>query len=64
MPAFDDHVVVLRFWHENETTELAPSRYWRARITYINAGQQFHAASVEDAFAIVKSILASAASAK
>jgi hypothetical protein len=55
----DDQVLVIRFWREDEAPELQPSRHWRARITYVNSGQQFHAPSIDDAFAIVRSLLLS-----
>jgi hypothetical protein len=53
----DDQVVVVRFWPEDETTEWRPSRHWRARIIYVNTGQQFYAPSIDDAFAVITSLI-------
>jgi len=53
----DDQVLVVRFWREDETTEWQPSRHWRARIIYVNTGQQFYAPSIDDAFAIMNSLI-------
>jgi hypothetical protein len=53
----DDQVIVVRFWPEDETTEWQPSRHWRARIIYVNTGQQFYAPSIDDAFAVISSLI-------
>jgi len=52
-----DQVLVIRFWQERETKEMFPSD-WRARITYVNSGQQFYASGIEEALAVVRSLLA------
>jgi hypothetical protein len=58
MPASDeDQVIVLRFWAEDESAELHSSRHWRARITYVNTGQQFYVPSLDEAFAVVSSLI-------
>lgn len=58
MPASDDdHVLVLRFWQEDEAAELHSLRHWRARITYVNNGRHFHAPSIDAALDVVKSLL-------
>jgi hypothetical protein len=51
-----DQVLVIRFWQEQEAQEMQPPS-WRARITYVNSGQQFYASSIEEAFAVVRSLL-------
>jgi hypothetical protein len=53
----DDQVIVVRFWPEDETTEWQPSRHWRARIIYVNTGQQFYAPSIDDAFVVIRSLI-------
>ena len=53
----DDQVIVARFWPEDETTERQPSRHWRARIIYVNTGQQFYAPSIDDALAVISSLI-------
>jgi hypothetical protein len=53
----DDQVLVIRFWREAESTESRTSRHWRARIIYVNDGQQVYAPSVDDAFAVIRSLL-------
>jgi hypothetical protein len=53
----DDQVIVVRFWSEEETADTQPSRHWRARITYVNTGQQFYAPSVDGAFAVISSLI-------
>jgi len=53
----DDQVLVIRFWWEREVAELSGPRRWRARITYVNSGQQFYASGVDDAFAVVRYLL-------
>jgi hypothetical protein len=58
MPASDeDQVLVVRFWPEDEAAELPPSRRWRARIIYVNTGQQFYAPSIDEAFAVMNSLV-------
>jgi hypothetical protein len=52
-----DQVFVIRFWREGGTAELPPSQGWRARIAYVNDGRQLHAPGIEEAFAIVRSLL-------
>ena len=53
----EDQVLVVRFWREAESTESRPSQHWRARIIYVNNGQQFYAPSIDDAFAVMRSLL-------
>lgn len=53
----DDQVLVVRFWREDENTDLRPARHWRARIIYVNDGRQFYAPSIDDAFAVMRSLL-------
>lgn len=53
----DDQVLVVRFWREDENPESRPARHWRARITYVNTGHQFYAPSIDDAFAVMRSLL-------
>ena len=58
MPASDDdQVIVVRFWPEDETTERQPSRHWRARIDYVNTGQQYYAPNLDEAFAVIRSLI-------
>jgi hypothetical protein len=53
----EDQVVVIRLWREREVAESSGPQRWRARITYVNSGQQFHASGVDDAFAVVRYLL-------
>lgn len=53
----DDQVIVVRFWSEEETTDLQPLQHWRARITHVNTGQQFYAPSINDAFTVISSLV-------
>jgi len=55
MPASeDDQVIVARFWLEDETTERQPLQHWRARIKYVNTGQQYYAPNIDEAFAVIR----------
>jgi hypothetical protein len=56
----NDQVLVIRFWQEREVKELRSLARWRARITYVNSGQLFYASGIDDAFAVVKSLLLAA----
>lgn len=54
----DDQVVVIRFWQEpQEPAGSPPVQRWRARIKYVNSGQQFYAAGIDEALALVRSLL-------
>jgi hypothetical protein len=53
----DDQVIVVRFWPEDDTSERQPSRHWRARIIHVNTGEQHYAPSIDDAFAIMSSLI-------
>jgi hypothetical protein len=53
----EDQVMVVRFWPEDETTEWQRSRHWRARIIHVNTGQRFYALSIDDAFAVMSSLI-------
>lgn len=59
LASVDDQVFVIRFWREreDETTESRPSRHWRARIIHVNKGQQFYAPGIDDAFAVMRSLV-------
>jgi hypothetical protein len=55
-----DQVFVMRFWHEHESPgdeDRESSRRWRVRITHVNDGRERYAKSIEEAFAIVRSLL-------
>lgn len=56
----NDQVLVIRFWQEREAKDLQLLARWRARITYVNSGQLFYAAGIDDAFALVRSLLLAA----
>jgi hypothetical protein len=56
----NDQVLVIRFWQEREVKELQSLAGWRARITYVNSGQLFYASGMDDAFAVVRSVLLAA----
>lgn len=56
----NDQVLVIRFWQEREVKEQQSLARWRARITYVNSGQLFYASGIDDVFAVVRSLLASA----
>jgi len=58
--SYDDQVVVIRFWHEREVEKLQLLAGWRARITHVNSGQLFYASGIDDAFAVVRSLLLAA----
>jgi hypothetical protein len=51
-----DCVFILRFWREVAFEETSEMR-WRARIRFINTGQQVHADGVDAAFQIVRNLL-------
>jgi hypothetical protein len=57
----DDRVFVMRFWREDEATESPPFMGWRARITCVNMSRPFYvyAPGIDEAFAIVRSLLLS-----
>ncbi len=58
MPADnDDQVIVVRFWPEDETTDRKPLRHWRARINYVNTGQQYYAGNIDEAFVVIRSLI-------
>jgi hypothetical protein len=49
-----DHVFVLRFWQEGRPEF---PKFWRARIGYLNNGQELYADSIEKTFDVVRSLL-------
>jgi hypothetical protein len=51
-----DHVFILRFWLEVASAWPDGAR-WRARISYINTGENFHADGLEAACGVVRSLL-------
>jgi len=51
-----DHVFILRFWLER-TSALPDEARWRARISYVNTGENFHADGIEAACGVVRSLL-------
>jgi hypothetical protein len=53
----NDQVLVIRFWQEREVKGLQSLAGWRARISYVNSGQVFYAPGIDDAFAVVRSLL-------
>jgi hypothetical protein len=58
MPASDDdQVIVARFWPEDETAGRRRLRHWRAHIKYVNTGQQYYAPNVDEAFAVIRSLI-------
>ncbi len=58
MAASDDYqVLVARFRREDELLEAHDPEHWRARIIYVNNGRRFYAASIDDAFAIMRSLI-------
>jgi hypothetical protein len=57
MSATDDQVFVLRFWCESGAEGLSSPHDLRARVSYVNDGTQFHVSGIEDAFALVRSLL-------
>lgn len=54
----NDQVVVIRFWQEWEVKDLLAG--WRARITHVNSGHLFYASGIDEAFAVVRSLLLAA----
>ncbi|MGR9556476.1 hypothetical protein ACU8MG_25380 (plasmid) [Rhizobium leguminosarum] len=51
-----DHVFILRFWHEaNADADASP--LWRARVTDVNTGRQFHTDGLESALSVVRSLM-------
>jgi hypothetical protein len=51
-----DQVFVLRFWREEDPHVDGPS-LWRARITEVNTGREFHAEGLETALTLIRSLL-------
>lgn len=51
-----DYVFVLRFWREPPDDRADPMN-WRARISEVNTGRQFHAIGVDGACNIVRGLL-------
>jgi hypothetical protein len=58
MQAGHDQVFVIRVWCEPKTGEYAQAMQRRARIRYVNDRREHHANSLEEAFQIVRSIVA------
>jgi hypothetical protein len=51
-----DRVFILRFWREAASDETREAQ-WRARIRFVNTGQQIHADGVDTAISIIRSML-------
>jgi hypothetical protein len=51
-----DQVFVLRLWREEDPHVDGPS-LWRARISEVNTGREFHAEGLETALTILRSLV-------
>lgn len=51
-----DKVFVVHLWREKPSLDTT-GEHWRARVDYVNTGQEFTAAGLERAFVLIRSLL-------